>query len=585
MFRLKRNFLGSPLHISWDASKGKAPWTVLIATVNDLPVTLSIPDADGSSFGFDWNVPNYSKSMQALVSVADSSGKYTGVSSLIDFKSGSASCAGPSTALDFVWYPTDAKEDPQQCTGWGITYQTDKENSGIKGQVSFTFLPENGQPTTVSAGSTKSKGGSMKWTIPYENGTKFVVVANDEGKTGTGGIGKIYTVAKGPKSAPNSCKASGMFGNGLPPASSTTQVQAASTSSASSSTTAKGKGATVRPSTLRGTTSTEDSTSSPAGQSSGGGSKAGTAVGATFGVLACLTLIALLVWWLRRRKNQGYSEKEERIGYPISPWRYSTSPYEKPQTNSRASRWLRRSSQAAQSSFRVLNSGAPTESLHSRGDSMTTASQPTTQQASFRNLSNTNRDDFALSTIASSRDLSMSPASNGYGVHTTVPDDTLFPPPPPPPSKVEGHQVNSRAISPFDDSAAVVGPGVGSYHNLMRGDSNRYPAQFDVTRAADTPAPSNVSPSLSPAGKPQRKKPPGHGSPTDYMSPGGLGATSNVDPYKPPARMNPSHPASSSSNPAVLSEVMLPETYGGKKKSAPHLSLDDDEDEGQLPYL
>lgn len=650
--------LGSPLSISWDASKGKAPWTVLIAPINQLPATLEVLAASGSDFSIDWPVPAFSKSLQALVAVADATGEAAGVSSLFSISSGSSSCSAPSSALDFVWYATDTKSDPKQCKDWDITYQADTDNAGIEGAVSFTFLPEEGTPVKVSAGTTSGKSNKFSWTVPFDAGTKFAVAASDGGKTGTGGVGDLYTVAKG---SSTTCRAVGMFGNGLPTATETAAASSSSSAASSSSSASKGKSSGSKStSSVASSVPTFGGNDSAASEKSGSGSTAGTAVGATVGVIGALAVLALILWFLRRRRRREITEKQTHGGgsggdglhaHPVSPWRYSAAPYGDLQTNSRTKRWFQRHSSSAQGSFKVLSAGTNDDGNgHARTGSFTSSSQPTVtgQQTTLRSAPH-NRDEFALSTIASSGMLSddarssipsnrspPAPYSSQQFINT-VPDASLFPPPPPAPPTKGPYSKDPPGKSPFDDPSTPLpgqpGAGVGSYQGLMRsgnfdGDGSRYPApiRYDVTRGEPQRQGSvsrargmSSSSSYSPgSGNVARKLAPSHDgagqqsmAPGQFYAPGTMQSNgSRFDPYNAangPERGFSNHPQEAprpapappmagqrQAQPPVVSEVLMmeaPEYKGrvaaanGKHTAAHAAAADDDDEDGALPYL
>lgn len=636
-----------PMPISWDATSGKAPWTVMIAPVNHVPYTMSVPSASGSSFTASWNVPKLDKDTQALVAVADSTGAVSGVSSFIKIAAASGSCTAMSDGLDFVWYPTKDDNSPAQCSDWGITWQQDKTNNGVQGQVSFTFLPEQGQPLTTAAG-TGNKG-SFKWTVPFDAGTKFLAIANDGGKAGTGGVGDLYSVSGG-KSASKTCKAASIFGNGLPPPSATLSAATSSTSASSAPTGVKTAGSSAGPA-ASGTGSKSSSTADDS-TSEHKSNTAGTAVGATFGVLGALALIGVLIWWLRKRRDReehnawGAAPKQEANAnggdaYNVSPWRWSAAPYQPPQTNSRASKWLGRASGTTATGFRVLGRGA--NEGHSRTGSVTTSSQPTMQQATFRNLS-APQNDYALSSMPQSDNFPRSPSPSqsargtmgAQSIHSTVPDTALFPPPGPRTlasyddggyalarQQPQTWQQDSRGVSPFADPVPIgrkhigAGVGAGAETEVLSVDSPVSEVRKGTSQSSSPASSSAGRNLLPPQGQGAATGNRGQGS--EYIAPIGPTKTSIYDPYThmsqiwdqrdgniadrinqagtrpapaPPVaqnsftRVNPPHVQRV--NPPILSEVMMPQDgYAAKfSKTGPRKANSvEEEDEDGLPYL
>jgi hypothetical protein len=445
----------SPMQISWDASSGKAPWTIMIAPINETPVVISVPDASGSSASYNWIVPNFSKTTDAFVAVSDSTGAVSGVASQVSIGTSQTNCAGPATGLDFVWFPTEEAALPSQCDNWGITWQEDNGNNGIKGDVTFTFLPENGTPLTVStsSGKTTSKGGSFNFEIPWDSGTKFAAIANDGGQAGTGGVGDLYSVTSGKST---SCSAANSIGNGLPAAQLTASVNPSSVTTTKSSTPAKSTSANSGSKGAGSSTAPQFTQGSAAAEGSTKHSSAGAAVGGTFAALAVLGLILGLVWYLRRRsaREENPFEKSAEQQNGISPWRWSSSPYEQPVTNSRASKWLDKASsivpvkgftvlgdrsvQDADNSFSSSVKG-PYTSTHARKTSSISSPvlyQQQTQGTTFRNV---------------------------------VPDESLFPPPKP----LNNEECNYKQSPPYFEGTGRPGQnaGIGTYDTMTKQDS------------------------------------------------------------------------------------------------------------------
>lgn len=577
----------SPVTIGWDASKGKGPWTVMVAPINQTPVTLSIPDASGSNFQYDWTAPLYSSrtSTQAFVAVSDSTGSASGVSSQILIGPSSKKCDAAEDSLDFVWYPTETKGSPEQCTDWGITYQKDNKDNGIEGQVTFTFLPERGSPVTVSAGPSTSKGGSFEWTIPWTTGTKFGVIANDEGKSRTGGVGDVYTVAAGGSKAPNSCTTSGNLGNGLPDPTST--FLAASTATPSST----GKAGTGTSSTGKGAPSTGASTNNDAaGQQStetskSGSSRAGVAVGATFGVLAVIALVVGLLWYLRKRSRQNEDYREEKDpGQGITPWRWSSSPYDGPVTNGRSSKWFRKGGVSPSRGFKVLGERPG----HSTSNSISTSFK-----APFTNAHVRNQSSFSQGGSESFHSVQSPFGSNGRApsFRNVVPDDALFPPPRPRMMPDERSFAAQRTLDGdrLGTPVASRGAGLGTYDSMTRDGAG----QDEIAPQNYAPTPSyRKNPPIVDRSKEETPVSPSNG----YIGPIGPTKTSIYDPYTHLSHIwedqdgvtreiqqAGNHAYSNHDSSGVTSEVMMCDS-----SSIPAPRSDSDRyshQSGELPYL
>lgn len=305
--------------ITWDVSSGSAPWTLLIAPVNWLPITVTIPASHMSSsaltWSYDWSVPDYSDTPEVVAAVSDSSGKHSGVSAITTISSGSGSCDAPSEDLDFVWY--GPKAAPRNCGSWKIEWAEDKGNSGIVDPVEFSILPEGGTPVTYRADK-----GDTSWKMPVDwiKGTKLIIAAFDAGSSGTGGVGDVYTVGK---TAEECDTGSGSPTAGLV-AASTTASAARTTSTASShrsstssterhrssalsqhrtssaAATSASSGATSGTGLSSGSTSADADAASLSTSTSSSSAKIGAAAAAS--AICAVVLLGLAFWWHRRRQ-------------------------------------------------------------------------------------------------------------------------------------------------------------------------------------------------------------------------------------------------------------------------------------------
>lgn len=461
----------SSTQISWDASSGKAPWTIMIAPINETPITISIPEASGSNAQYNWSIPNYGSATTTFVGISDSTGQVSGVSSAFTIGTSKSTCTGPSVALDFIWYPTanTAGADlPAQCSDWGITWATETSNSGIDGKVTFTFLPEKGTPLTVStsSGKTTTNGGNFDFTIPWDAGTKFAAIANDGGKSGTGGVGDLYTVTSGK----SSCSSGTNIGNGLPSAQTTGAIVATTSTAKSSKATSAQVGQTTSP----GIPVFTQGSSAKDGTSSSTSSHVGAAVGGTLAALAAVVILLGLLWYMKK-KSRGQEENpfEKSAGagaaapsrmstneHGISPWRWSTSPYEGPVTNSRRSKWLgKAASLAPTKGFRVLGER---DNGHTSTNSISTSVQGPFTSAHARNTSSISKsasDSFGSPT---------SPRQQPTTFRNVVPDHALFPPPKP----VFYDERNLRGPYAAEEHAGGASlAGQGTFDSMVKQDS------------------------------------------------------------------------------------------------------------------
>lgn len=302
----------SPATISWDASAGKAPWTITVAPVNGLPESVSVPAnyMTGKTWSWDWNVPNFPQpsSQQVIVAISDSTGAVAGSSALQTLSAGtSTSCSAPPSALDFVWYPPE--RSPKACDDWKITWQEDKGNSGIVAPVQFSVIPENGAPTAYTAGP-KDKTWDM--AIGLSSGTRFVLVAFDKGNSGTGGVGQVYTVRRNR----GSCSSKGV--SAIPGLVAASTVATPSSKGSTSSSAGKSSKSTSTASSSKNGQSDDSGASSNDSSHSSTGAIAGGVVGG----LAALALIAGLAMYFMRRRANTTPNQRRWPGGEIMPWKW-----------------------------------------------------------------------------------------------------------------------------------------------------------------------------------------------------------------------------------------------------------------------
>ncbi|PWN24590.1 hypothetical protein BDZ90DRAFT_263136 [Jaminaea rosea] len=417
----------SPMTVTWDASKGQAPWTITVAPVNQLPVSVTIPTASSSSSQWQWNVPNYPDSLNVIVAVSDATGAVAGTSSFSRIATSSSSCSAPASDLDFVWFPRSEKAIPQECGSWEIQWQVDSSNSGITPPVQFVVLAERMVPLQYAAGIRDT---SWNFPVVLPSGTDFVIVALDDGKSGTGGVGEQYTVG----SRPTKCTANAnvtaspglvaakSIGSAVAASSSAT----ASSSSASSSRTGSHHNSTKSGAVAATPTSSNSSSSSKnaaddsssSSSSSNGGAIAGAVVGC---LLAAAIVAGLFIFW-RRRKTANGGGSNGRSGWPaaeVMPWKWEVVDDEK----------------------RNGNGGeGPSDDGHHGGGAAAGAAAAGAGSSfavhHVRKASGANMDPTyayaASGTDAGSQGHHVSkPSLSSRNIYSVVPDEALFPPPGP----------------------------------------------------------------------------------------------------------------------------------------------------------
>lgn len=248
-------------------------------------------------------------------------------------------------------------------------------------------------------------------------------------------------------------------------------------------------------------------------------------MGATFGVLAVIALAAGLFWYLKKRNaanstNGPYEKKGNRQvddAYPISPWRFSSSPFDDPVTTSRTSKWFGKGGNSASSSngFRVFGHGASNSITTSLKGPFTTAH---------------NRHPSSYSQAGPESPSVQSPFGTA-SFRNVVPDDALFPPLRPIMPEMAG---GSRSPESVGTPMAGLGAGIGTYDNISK--------QEAAAAAYNPPPPPEPrSPSLNST---VRKKPVGSkrefekvpaksiaSTTNDYIGPIGPTKTSIYDPY------------------------------------------------------
>lgn len=284
--------------VTWDASTGTAPWTITVAPLGHVPVSVSLPAKymSGKSWHWTWNVPGYAASVsQVIVAISDSTGRVTGTSTLSTLTK-SGSCSAPPEHLDFIWFPPTT--NPKQCDDWPITVQEDHGNLGLKMPVDLLILPDRDVPTRLRINDQKHT--SLDWMVNYPQGTKFAIASFDAGSSGTGGVGgQAYTVGHGKSTScigasPRQALA------GLPAASSTASPVAASTAANAPSrmatsrvpTTPTNINAQATPTTQTAATSNNNSSANT-----------GAIAGGVGGIVAALAITGLVVYLYRKRRN------------------------------------------------------------------------------------------------------------------------------------------------------------------------------------------------------------------------------------------------------------------------------------------
>ncbi|SPO21127.1 uncharacterized protein UTRI_00604 [Ustilago trichophora] len=288
------------MKISWDTSAGTAPWTVTVAPLGHVPISVTLPAnyMTSKSWHWDWDVPGYTNAVSSvIVAVSDSTGRVAGTSGLSKLNR-AGSCSAPPEHLDFIWYPPGGS--PKQCEDWLLTVQEDRGNLGLKMPVDLLILPENDVPTRLRI--TDQKHSSVDWTVNYARGTSFAIASFDAGTSGTGGVGgQAYTVGHGRST---SCIGANQREAvaGLPAASSTASPVAASSTSAPS------RMATSRlPTTAASTNAKSNPTSTAAAKVDATSEKSSTSSGviggAVGGVLGALVLAGLVGFCYRRQRN------------------------------------------------------------------------------------------------------------------------------------------------------------------------------------------------------------------------------------------------------------------------------------------
>lgn len=309
---------GSTATVSWDASQGKAPWTIIVAPINQMPVAVTIPtsymSASLDTWTWNWSIPDYSETLEVIVAVSDASGDYAGVSALSTISAGSKSCTKPSTELDFIWYPPSTS--PTSCSTWKLTWNVDRGNRGITPPVEWVLLPENGTPLTYAASSSDET-----WNMPvnWATGTNFVLAAFDQGPLGSGGVGDLYTVASGGKAVCSSLPRA--VTQGLVKATDVASIASSSATSSRPSSSSSTRHSNSQTTATAASTGNDNASSSSSSTSSSSKGNTGTVAGAVVGAFAGFAVLGgLILWWWRRR---GSSETTQGSDWPeVVPYKW-----------------------------------------------------------------------------------------------------------------------------------------------------------------------------------------------------------------------------------------------------------------------
>lgn len=405
----------SPVKITWDTSAGTAPWTVTVAPLGHVPISVSLPAnyMTGNSWSWDWNVPGYSSVSSVIVAVSDSKGAATGTSALTRLgKAGS--CSAPPEHLDFVWYPPTS--DPHQCDDWRLTVQEDHGNLGLKMPVDMLIMPENEEPTRLRI--TDNRQSSVDWTVNYARGTRFAIASFDAGSSGTGGVGgDIYAVGAGRS---NGCinRDQREAVAGLPAASSTATPLAATTSTTAPSRMATSRiSHTTTGSAAKSTPTTPTSASNVDATSSDSGPSSGVIGGAIGGVLGALALGGLAYFLYRRKRT---SKGPDEYGVYASNEKRSIFG---------SGRSADRNGFTGRGGASTDQQGGISPFVTGRASPWRWSSRPV--QDERRRMNDMGRS----SSISLGREsvAGQSLGGKALSIHSIVPDDALFPPPPPMP--------------------------------------------------------------------------------------------------------------------------------------------------------
>ncbi|KAJ1031212.1 hypothetical protein NDA18_002430 [Ustilago nuda] len=290
-----------PMKVAWDTSVGTAPWTVTVAPLGHVPLSVSLPSnyMSSKSWHWDWHIPGYTTPVsQVIVAVSDSTGRVSGTSAFSRLTK-AGSCSAPPEHLDFIWYPPSFV--PRQCQDWRITVQEDRGNLGLKMPVDLLILPENDVPTRLRIADQKHS--SVDWMVNYARGTKFAIASFDAGTSGTGGVGgQAYTVGDA-----RSTSCIGVTQReavaGLPAASSTAAPVAAVTAGSALSRMATSRVTSTAMGTNAKATSTSTSAAKVDAAISGPGTSNGLIGGAVGGVFAAVLVTGLIIWFYRKQRN------------------------------------------------------------------------------------------------------------------------------------------------------------------------------------------------------------------------------------------------------------------------------------------
>lgn len=537
-----RAHTGQPLTISWDASKGTAPWTLAIVPFNHVPTTLSLPAtyAAAGTWSYSWPVPSFrDANMKVAVAVTDASGAVSGVSQFTSI-TGSGACGAPAESLDFIWFLDDKQPTPRECGTWPIGWRAEGGNNGIVDPVAVTLLPEGGTPQTYTASAGDR---SWDWAVSYPRGTRFTIVLTDKGKSGTGGVGVEYAVGAARRGA--SCNAAAVANAGLRNAlmaPTSTVARAAATPAQSGMSTSRGRAtsaSTHAPKSTGVSGAAEDAATQEDGKS-----HTGAIVGAIFGVLAALAFVGGVFWFMRRRRGQDETERPFEQQF-VSPWRYSVDGAQQNKASSgrgvagmfaalgAKARNATRRNDYAQHDAGSMRSGNDMASLV-QNSNVSYPYQPTHQQrdsvssaVAGAGLAGAGAGAGAMHRRRESA-LGGAPPStrtmrSARSIHSTVPDEALFPPPPsqgayrtvpddqlfPPPSGARGPSPNVG--TPLGGIGAGIGAGLapgtgnGGYKALNRGASGEIVVAGDYFAHANVAHPEQQQAQERSASKQDRK--------------------------------------------------------------------------------
>ncbi len=206
----------APVNITFDPSRGQAPYDVIVAFSNFYAYQFQIPEDYAPMRQGLWSYPFLVPDLPAdatsevIVSLTDTNNVMSNSSrwQSVGAKTSPSQrgCAAPSADLDFIFYSQGL---PQQCGSWTVIWNRTETSLGITPPLTLYFLPEMQPPLAISLNVTPRMlaegAGNQTILLPIRAGTTFFYTLTDDGINVSGGVSQRNIVGLDENFANASC--------------------------------------------------------------------------------------------------------------------------------------------------------------------------------------------------------------------------------------------------------------------------------------------------------------------------------------------------------------------------------------------